>query len=53
MAKQHERLRTPEGWSGQSRALIQQLERIHDDIYLLIGKLEEEIKEIKESQEEE
>lgn len=28
----------PEGWQGQARALIQQLERIHDDLYNLLGK---------------
>ena len=33
MIPQHEVLRTPEGWSGQARAFIVQLERIHDDIY--------------------
>ena len=38
MARQHERLRVPEGWQGQARALIQQLERIHDDLYNLLGK---------------
>lgn len=30
---QHEVLRTPNGWKDQERALIVQLERIHDDIY--------------------
>ena len=32
-ARQHERLRVPDGWQGQARALVLQLERIHDDIY--------------------
>ena len=30
---QHEVLRTPEGWVGQARDFVIQLERIHDDIY--------------------
>lgn len=30
---QHEVLRTPDGWRGQERDFIVQLERIHDDIY--------------------
>ena len=47
MARQHERLRVPEGWQGQARALIQQLERIHDDLYNLLGKgdVPEEVRE--------
>ena len=32
-ARQHPPLRVPEGWQGQSRALIIQLEQILDDIY--------------------
>ena len=30
---QHEPLRVPQGWNGESRGLVIQLERIHDDIY--------------------
>ena len=33
MNRQHEVLRVPQGWSGQDRELIMQLERIHDDLY--------------------
>ena len=33
MIPQHEVLRTPQGWTGQERDLIVQLERVHDDIY--------------------
>lgn len=36
---QHEVLRTPEGWTGQSRDFVVQLERIHDDIYSRLRKL--------------
>ena len=43
MARGHERLRVPEGWQGQARALIQQLERIHDDIYNNLETLKKEI----------
>ena len=51
-ARQHERLRVPEGWQGQARALIQQLERIHDDIYNLMsvhGEIPEEVQEFMDS----
>ena len=30
---QHEVLRTPNGWTGQERDFVVQLERVHDDIY--------------------
>ena len=43
MARGHERLRVPEGWQGQARAMIQQLERIHDDIYNNLETLKKEI----------
>ena len=42
--RQHEPLRIPEGWGGQNRALIVQLERILDDIYARLparGKIKE------------
>ena len=37
--KSHEPLRVPQGWTGQNRALIVQLERILDDLYKQIGNL--------------
>jgi hypothetical protein len=37
MIRQHEPLRVPEGWTGQARALIIQLERIFDRIFSLLG----------------
>ena len=30
---QHEVMRTPNGWTGQERDFVVQLERVHDDIY--------------------
>lgn len=39
MIPQHEVLRTPQGWTGQERDLIVQLERIHDDIYRRFRKI--------------
>ena len=39
MIPQHEPLRTPQGWTGQERDLIVQLERVHDDIYSHFKKL--------------
>lgn len=35
----HEPLRVPEGWNGQSRALVVQLEHLLDDIYRRFGRL--------------
>lgn len=37
--KQHERLRVPQGWQDQERALVIQLERVFDDIYKRFGRL--------------
>ena len=33
MSRQHEVLRVPNGWTEQDKALVMQLERIHDDLY--------------------
>lgn len=33
VSRQHETLRVPQGWGGQDKALVIQLERIMDDIY--------------------
>lgn len=38
MIPQHEVLRTPQGWTGQERDFVVQLERIHDDIYRRLNK---------------
>jgi len=38
--RQHQHLRVPNGWEGQDRALIVQLERILDELYNLSGQLE-------------
>ena len=35
--RQHEALRVPQGWDGQDKALIIQLERILTEIYQLYG----------------
>ena len=35
--RQHEAIRVPQGWTGQDRALIIQLERILTEIYRLMG----------------
>lgn len=37
--KQHEPIRVPQGWTGQNRALIIQLERLFDDLYKRFGNL--------------
>jgi len=33
MIPQHEPLRVPNGWTGQARALVMQIERVFDDIF--------------------
>ena len=38
--QQHEPLRTPEGWTGDKKRLIAQLEEIFDDIYRRFGRLD-------------
>ena len=35
--RQHEALRVPQGWNGQDRAFVIQLERVLTDIYRLFG----------------
>lgn len=39
--RQHAPLRVPKGWTGEARALVLQLERLLDEIYALISKLEQ------------
>ena len=50
MKRQHEPLRVPDGWKDQDRSLILQLDRILDEIYALLGRLEEKVKELEESE---
>jgi len=38
VSRQHEPLRVPQGWKGQDKALVIQLERVVDDIYNLVMK---------------
>lgn len=47
--KQHERVRVPAGWDGQSKDLIVQLNRIFDDIYIKLGKIEKRLAEIEDN----
>ena len=37
--RQHQPLRVPQGWTGQDRALVIQLENILDEIYALYSKV--------------
>lgn len=45
----HEPLRVPEGWTGEARALVIQLERVLDDAYVRIGDLTQKVKELQEA----
>ena len=53
MARQHEPLRVPDGWDGQSRMLVIQIERILNDIYIQLGNMDKRIKALEEAAEEE
>ena len=46
--RQHEPLRVPDGWKNQERMLVIQLERLLDEIYAAIGRLEQKVKELSE-----
>ena len=43
--RQHEALRVPQGWDGQAKALIIQLERILDRLYQFTEKTEKDLSE--------
>ena len=49
--RQHEPLRIPNNWTDQDRAFVVQLNRMLDEIYSLIGKLELQVKELREDME--
>jgi len=49
VSHQHEPLRTPDGWTGQNKMLVAQLEEMLDDIYKRLGKLKDADKTIDES----
>ena len=49
--KQHEQLRVPRNWKDEEKAFIIQLDRILDDIYTLLGKLDQRIKALEEDEE--
>ena len=46
MIRQHEPLRVPQGWNGQDRALVIQLERILTDLYRLNGEVKDIIEQL-------
>lgn len=48
--RQHEPVRVPAGWNGQSRDLVIQINRILDDIYKRIGLLEQRVKALEEQE---
>lgn len=50
--KQHEQIRVPNGWDGQSKALVIQINRVFDDIYRMIGLMEQRITELENANEE-
>ena len=44
--RQHEPLRVPDGWSGQDRMLVIQIERLFDQLYAKVGELEKKVEEL-------
>lgn len=45
---QHEQVRVPQGWTGQARTMVIQINQILSDIYSRIGKIEERLKKLEE-----
>lgn len=50
--KQHEPIRVPSGWDGQSKMLIIQINRVFDDIYRQLGLIEQRLAELENGNEE-
>lgn len=53
MKRQHEPLRVPENWKNQDRTFVVQLERLLDELYGRIEKLENRISALEQDTEEE
>lgn len=51
--KQHEPIRVPRGWTEQERGLVIQLNRILDEVYALIGTIQQKIEELQPEGEDE
>lgn len=47
MARQHEALRVPERWKDQERSFVMQLDRMLDEIYAALGRIEKQISDVK------
>lgn len=45
---QNQRLRVPNGWTGEARSLVIQIETILNDLYAKIEKLKKEIEQEEE-----
>lgn len=48
--KQHEPLRVPQHWNTEDRAFVIQLNQTLDDLYGKIGRLEQRVKTLEESE---
>ena len=51
--RQHQPLRVPERWTGQERMFVIQIERLLDEIYMMLGDLDKRVKALETSGEEE
>ena len=50
--KQHEPLRVPSAFKSEERALVMQIDRMMDDLYATIGRIEKRLSAIEDSAEE-
>lgn len=48
--RQHEPLRVPQRWTDQERTFVIQLERLLDEIYAALGRIEKKIAEMEEEE---
>lgn len=50
--KQHEPLRIPQGFNTEERALVMQIDRMMDDLFATIGRIEKRLSAIEDSEQE-
>ena len=49
----HVPVRIPEGWNGQSKSMVIQVNDLIDDLYRRVNNLQKEVEKLKNSEEEE
>ena len=48
----HVPVRVPSNWAGEARAMVIQLNGVIDDLYIRIGKLQKQLEELQQGDEE-